>query len=670
MSAALGSLVVSLEANVARFTADMGKAAYQTEQAMKKMDRAAATVNAAVIGLAKGAASALSVNYFAGMIKGAIDSMDALNDLKDATGASIANISALEDVAVRTGANIDTVGTAMIKFQKVLMDAAPGSQAELGLTALGLSAQNLKNMDLAEAMLQYAKALDRFADDGNKARLVMEQTGKSVKELAPFLKDLAEQSELVGSVTAQDALEAEKFNKALFALQKSTQDIARDLAGPMVKSLNDVILKFQEGEKAGKGFLDVGLENYWTNVRKFWGMTPPESTAPEGSWSNAGGGRGIVNPEFVKPSIGYEAGKKTSSATAKPQKSEAEKIEEDAQRFVARLREQAETFGMSGAAVLEYQMSLSKFPQVYKDEALGLQKRIDAYKEAADQDKAFAAATERFMSDRERDIQANESNLARIRISLMSEAEQQQLAHELVLEELQTFHDAKFENVALANALIEEENARHQQVLTDMQAAHDLQSLGMMGNATDQLLGILQKSGKDQTALGKAVFLASKAIAVAEILINTEVAAAKAGAQLGIFGIPMAMMIRATGYASAGMVAGMAIADASAEGGYDIPSGTNPITQLHEREMVLPREHADVIRGLATNGGAGGGAMALTIVNQTSGRIDKVTEQRISPTERAIIIQEAVSATAAQFGDPNSKTSRAVSRNFALQRSR
>lgn len=40
----------------------------------------------------------------------------------------------------------------------------------------------------------------------------------------------------------------------------------------------------------------------------------------------------------------------------------------------------------------------------------------------------------------------------------------------------------------------------------------------------------------------------------------------------------------------------------SAAGGWDIPAGINPLTQLHEREMVLPAEHADTIRGLSSSG--------------------------------------------------------------------
>ena len=59
--------------------------------------------------------------------------------------------------------------------------------------------------------------------------------------------------------------------------------------------------------------------------------------------------------------------------------------------------------------------------------------------------------------------------------------------------------------------------------------------------------------------------------------------------------------------AAMGAVMGYASHLASARGGYDIPAGVNPLTQLHEREMVLPAQHADTIRALGEGGTAGGG---------------------------------------------------------------
>ncbi|HFC3047416.1 TPA: phage tail protein, partial [Neisseria gonorrhoeae] len=43
----------------------------------------------------------------------------------------------------------------------------------------------------------------------------------------------------------------------------------------------------------------------------------------------------------------------------------------------------------------------------------------------------------------------------------------------------------------------------------------------------------------------------------------------------------------------------------SAAGGWDIPAGINPLTQLHENEMVLPAEHAQTIREMADQQGGG-----------------------------------------------------------------
>ena len=54
-------------------------------------------------------------------------------------------------------------------------------------------------------------------------------------------------------------------------------------------------------------------------------------------------------------------------------------------------------------------------------------------------------------------------------------------------------------------------------------------------------------------------------------------------------------------------VGGLSAKVPSASMGFDVPAGLNPLTQLHEQEMVLPKEQADVIRSMAGGGGGGGG---------------------------------------------------------------
>lgn len=74
----------------------------------------------------------------------------------------------------------------------------------------------------------------------------------------------------------------------------------------------------------------------------------------------------------------------------------------------------------------------------------------------------------------------------------------------------------------------------------------------------------------------------------------------------------------------------------SAANGFDIPSGINPVTQLHEREMVLPAEQADVIRDIAGGGNGGGGAVHLHVHAMDSGDVRRFLLQNKSAVADAL----------------------------------
>lgn len=202
------------------------------------------------------------------IFKASVDSIDALNDVADATGSSIENISALEDVAIRTGTGMDTVTTALVKFNGVLKEAKPGSAQEQVLKSIGLSAKELRDQDPAEALLTVAKALNQYEDDGNKARITQELFGKSLKDVAPLLKDLADKGVLVAKVTTEQAAEAEKFNKQLFELQKNAQDAGRYLTSDLVQGINKAAQAWREsGLIEAFRTLVTGDDQYKNNVR-------------------------------------------------------------------------------------------------------------------------------------------------------------------------------------------------------------------------------------------------------------------------------------------------------------------------------------------------------------------------------------------------------------------
>jgi hypothetical protein len=382
---ALATLSVDLIAKLAKFEGDMGKAARATEKASRDISSAMNGIKSAIGVLG----SAVSVAGLVNIAKAAIDSMDALNDLADATGASIENISALEDVAARTGTSMDTVSTALVKFNKVLGDAKPGSDAAAALDAIGLSATKLKTLDPAEALRQTAVALAGFADDGDKARIVQELFGKSIKEVAPLLKDLAEKGELVGTVTKEQALQAEKFNKQLFELQKNAQDAAREIAGPMVKALNELIDKFKEGRKAGAGFFDIVGNALRDDIRRLNGQAANTGGAT-GDWGpGAGGGRGSVFPEFVRPGIGGlpDKGKTTGRSSGSAKQSEADRYLETLQKQLEKTQELTTVQQLDIDIVAG---RLGKLTNAKENELIQLALKIDGIKAQTEAEKQLA----------------------------------------------------------------------------------------------------------------------------------------------------------------------------------------------------------------------------------------------------------------------------------------
>src|SRR5574337_1598487 len=234
----IAKLSIDLEAKLANLQAGLDKAGLLAERQAERMQRAFAGASKALVAAGGALGAALSVSVITRWVSATVDGMDALNDLADATGSSAENLRALEDVAARTGTSMDTAGDAIVKMNKALADAKPGSDAARAFEALGLSVAELKRLDPVEAFQKLAIALQGFANDGNKARLVQELFGKSLKEVAPLLKDVAEAGTLQAKVTTEQAAEAEKFNKQIFAMQKNLQDLSRTLTRPIVTGFN------------------------------------------------------------------------------------------------------------------------------------------------------------------------------------------------------------------------------------------------------------------------------------------------------------------------------------------------------------------------------------------------------------------------------------------------
>ena len=94
-------------------------------------------------------------------------------------------------------------------------------------------------------------------------------------------------------------------------------------------------------------------------------------------------------------------------------------------------------------------------------------------------------------------------------------------------------------------------------------------------------------------------------------------------------------------------------------------------------ELFVPKSAGTIIpnhalQGPMQNGSSGSSDQPTnyTIVNQTTGRIDEVKEQRLNGNERALIIKETLSAVASSLYDANSNVSKGIKNNHNIQRVR
>lgn len=247
---ALAKLTIDLEAQLAGLQEGLDKAGFLAERSAAKIESTFAGIGQAFKILSGTLAAGLTISGIEQFFRSTVDGLAKLRELSEATGASVENLSALEDIAVRTGTSVDSAADAVIKLNKALIAGSdPKSDAAAALTAIGLSVENLKQLDPVQALQEVALALNSFADNGAKGRVELVLLGKSTKELAPLLKDLAEAGTLQAKVTAEQAAEAKRFNDALDSMAKNSTDVARAISGPLITALANLFEKLNELRK-------------------------------------------------------------------------------------------------------------------------------------------------------------------------------------------------------------------------------------------------------------------------------------------------------------------------------------------------------------------------------------------------------------------------------------
>jgi len=289
MAGSLGSLVVSLTAETAQFTAALSKASYTAEKNFKQISSFAKTAAGSLAAL-YGASSA------AGFIKTQIDLADATGKMAQKVGLSVEELSKLQYAAKLADVDAGQLQGGLVRLSKGMIEAANNTgTARNAFAAMGISIKNTDGTlkSSGQVLDEVANKFAGYEDSATKTALAVQLFGRAGADLIPLLnagasgiKEAGDELERFGAVISTNAAKnAELFNDNLTRLSTVGSALGKSIANDILPYLNRLTSEFLVARANGLGFMDMlamglrstdydeqlkAIEKEIVNVRNAW----------------------------------------------------------------------------------------------------------------------------------------------------------------------------------------------------------------------------------------------------------------------------------------------------------------------------------------------------------------------------------------------------------------
>ncbi len=280
--ATIGSLIVDLGANTARFASDLNKAQKKSKsftskikKQFKAMRRSVNRSSAAFkrMGLAIVAVATVG---FALLVRASFKTIDALAKTADKLGISTKALAGLQHAAELTGVAQNTLEKSLTKMQKAIFDADRGLLTyKQHFDALNLSTKDMMKLSPDQQFAAIAEALNKVENQTLKTAIAYDIFGgrgtaliNTLKLGAQGLREVAKEAEILGiAVSRVDAAKIEESNDAWTRVKASIQGVANIIAvqlAPFIKFISDL---FVQASKDSNGFRDQVLSGVTAIVK-------------------------------------------------------------------------------------------------------------------------------------------------------------------------------------------------------------------------------------------------------------------------------------------------------------------------------------------------------------------------------------------------------------------
>ncbi|EMB9411586.1 hypothetical protein U9V99_004265 [Salmonella enterica subsp. enterica serovar Montevideo] len=356
----------------------------------------------------------------------------------------------------------------------------------------------------------------------------------------------------------------------------------------------------------------------------------------------------VKDMEAKRAAAEQKAADTRASQQAKRAETEAQRQQNAARNFLNTLQRQNQD--ELAAIDAQEQQKLEKLQAFRDNETISQQQFEEAKTQIAlDADAKRNEILQRQTEERIKKQFSADAYVAQMQALADSEFAELDRQYEVKLQKLNDFH---------SQGLIAEDT--YQQTLSSINDEYALSRAKATGDAFGDMAGNIG------TALGEAS-TAYKAFAIAQATIATYTSAIEAYKSTAA--IPVVGPFLAPVAAAAAVAAGMAnigkIRSAREQGGSLAAGQMSTIAERGKPEVIMPASAsrvrtAEQMRQIMGESGGKSGAENITIVNNTTGRVDSVSQERDDEGRLRIIISETVSSALQDSNSAISKSRRAT----------
>ena len=126
--------------------------------------------------------TALAGIAFTNLISNTIQFADAIQDVSDATGIAVAQITGFSRAVALNGGTTDDANTALLRFNETIGKAGEGAiSSQSAFAKIGISLQDLATLSSEDIFTRTIDGLGKVTDLSEQARLKTELFGKSLR---------------------------------------------------------------------------------------------------------------------------------------------------------------------------------------------------------------------------------------------------------------------------------------------------------------------------------------------------------------------------------------------------------------------------------------------------------------------------------------------------------